>query len=119
MAPDLHVFSRPVRYLILAVLGGSVALFALLVLLGLASTPTTTLDAAVVDSVPADSDAEVYPLSTFPAESPIRTVVEEALRNGSASVRTTTEAVRSADVSIPTFYVRDDGRIVRVSVDAD
>ncbi len=118
MVPDLHVLSKPVRYLLLGVLGSAVLLFAVLVLLGLASTPTVTVEATVVGGVPPDAAAEdVYPLSRFSADSPVRAAVEAALRSGSGSVETTTERYRAENV--PTaFYVRHDGDVVRVSVDA-
>jgi hypothetical protein len=58
----------------------------------------------------------VRPLSTFPAESPIRTVVEAALRAGSASATARTTTVREADVPTTEFHVEHDGRVVRVVI---
>ena len=72
------------------------------------------VEATVVDSPPAD--AEVYPLSELPEGSPVRTAVREALRTGSGSVEATTEEVRAAGVPATEYYVRHDGRVVRVSL---
>jgi hypothetical protein len=69
MVPDTAVFSKRARYLVFAVLGTDVFLFALLILLGLASTPTVTVEATVVDDAP--SSAEVYSLSSFWEESTV------------------------------------------------
>ncbi|WP_251342579.1 hypothetical protein [Haloplanus halophilus] len=119
MVPDLHVVSKPVRYLVLGVLGAGVLLLVVLVLLGMASTPTVTLEATVVDSVPSETAAEdVHSLSGFADDSPVRAVVEDALRTGSASVEATTADVRDADVPSTEFYVRHDGRVVRVVIDS-
>jgi hypothetical protein len=122
MAPDLHVLPGPVRYLVLGVSGSGVLLLAVLVLLGVASTPTVTLEATVVDSVPpgADVDEDVYPLSRFGAESPVRAAVEEARRStsGTGSVETTTERYRAENLPTTAFYVRHDGAVVRVSVES-
>ena len=72
----MSVFPKTVRSLVFAVLGTGVLLFGLLILLGLASTPTVTVEATVVDDVP--SDAEAYSLSTFSAESRVRVAAEMA-----------------------------------------
>jgi hypothetical protein len=117
MVPDLDVFPRPVRRLILAVLVLGPLVLAGLVLLGASSSPTVVLEATVVDAAPAD--AEVYPLSGFPEDSPTRDAVEDALRDGSGSVEATTEAVRSDDVPATEYYVRHDGRVVKVSVNSN
>ncbi|SEA06284.1 hypothetical protein SAMN04488065_1646 [Haloplanus vescus] len=119
MVPDLRVVSKPVRYLVLGVLGAGVLLFAVLVVLGTLSTPTVTVEATVVDSVPADAtDEDVSSLSDFPADSPIRAVVEDALENGTASATATTAEIRAADAPGTEWYVRHDGRVVRVEVNA-
>ena len=122
MVPDLHVVSKPVRYLVLGVLGSGVLLFAVLVLLGTLSTPTVTLEATVVDSVPpgADADEDVYPLSRFSSESPVRTAIEESLRSetGAGSAETTTERYRAENPPTTEFYVRHDGRVIRVAVES-
>jgi hypothetical protein len=119
MVPDLHVVSRPVRYLVLGGMGSGVLLLAVLVLLGIASTPTVTLEATVVDSVPPDAaaDEDVHALSRFSADGPVRAAVESALRSGSESVETTTERYRAEDLPATEFYVRHDGAVVRVSVE--
>jgi len=114
MAPDLDVFSSPVRFLVLTILGSGVLILVVLVLAGLASSPTVVLEATVVDAP--SSDDEVYTLSEFSAESPVQTVAEKALRTGSGSVETTTEEMRSEEVPTDEFYVRHHGRVVRVSV---
>ncbi|MFC6940750.1 hypothetical protein ACFQE8_12390 [Salinirubellus sp. GCM10025818] len=116
MVPDLEVFPESVRYPILAVLGVGVLSLVGLVLVGLTSSPTVVLEATVVDAPP--PDGEVYALSEFSGESPVRAVVEEALRTGSASVQTTTDRVRSEDVPIDAFYVEHDGRVVSVDVNS-
>jgi hypothetical protein len=116
MAPDLEVFPEPVRYLILAVLGVGVLSLGGLVLVGLTSSPTVVLEATVVDAPP--SDGEVYALSEFSDGSPVRAVVEEALRTGSASVKTTTDRMRSEDVPIDAFHVSYDERVVKVDVNS-
>ena len=116
MVPDLEVFPDPVRYLILAVLGVGVLSLVGLVLVGLTSSPTVVLEATVVDAPP--SDGEMYALSEFSEGSPVRAAVEEALRTGSATVQTTTDRMRSEDVPIDAFYVRHDGRVVSVDVNA-
>jgi hypothetical protein len=114
MVPELGVFPRPIRYVVLALLVlGPLALGAL-VLAGAGSTPTVVVEATVVDSPP--SDAEVYALSEIPDDSPVRTAVEEALRTGSGSVEATTEEVRADGFPVTEYYVRHDGRVVRVSL---
>ncbi|RLM56473.1 hypothetical protein DVK02_08155 [Halobellus sp. Atlit-31R] len=114
LIPDLSAFPRPVRYVAVALLAGVPIAVVLVVLIGFANSPTAALDAIVVDAP--TSDAEVYPLSSFDGESPVRQVVEAALQARSASVQTTTERLQSADVPIDKFYVRHDGRVVRVAV---
>jgi hypothetical protein len=114
MVPDMAVFPKPVRSLVFAVLGTGVLLFALLILLGLASTPTVTVEAAVVDDAP--SNAEVYSLSTFSEESKVRAAVEEALQSDSASVEATTEEIRTDEVPTTEFYVSHEGRVVHVTL---
>jgi hypothetical protein len=116
MVPDLGVFPRPVRYLILLFLVSGVLLLVGLVLAGLASSPTVTLEATAVEAPPSDGD--VYALSEFSEGSPVRAVAEEALRTGSASVETTTGEVRSEDVPTDVFYVVRNERAVKVSVAA-
>lgn len=111
MVPDLDAFSRPVRYLVLAVVVLDPLFFAALVLVGTASRPTVAVEATVVDEPPATED-RVYRLSGVDDESPTRAAVEEALRDGSGSVMTTVEEVRSD----PEFYVRHDGQVVRVTI---
>jgi hypothetical protein len=115
MVPDLEAFPKPVRYGLLAVLVLGPLLFGLLVVLGGVSSPTVVVDATAVDSPP--SDAEVYRLSGFAEGSPIRAATEEALRDGSGSVETTVADVRSGTYPGTEFYVRDDGRFVRVTID--
>ena len=115
LIPDLSAFPEPVRYLVLSVLVvGPLALAAVVVVVGTLSSPTVVLEATVVDAPP--SDAEVYPLSSFSEDSPIRTVVESALEDGSASVQTSVDRVRSADVPLRKLYVSHEGRVVRVAV---
>jgi hypothetical protein len=114
MVPDIEVFPRPVRRLLLALLVLGPLVFGALVLLGAGSSPTVVIEATVVDSPPPDAD--VYPLSRVPDDSPVRAVVTDALSDGSASVEATTEAVRSDGVPATDYYVRHDGRTVRVSV---
>jgi hypothetical protein len=114
MVPDMAVFSKPVRYLVFGVLGTGVFVFALLILLGLVSTPTVTVEATVVDDAP--SDAAVYPLSSFSEDSEVRVAVEEALRSGTASVEATTEEIRDDDVPATEFYVSHEGRVVHVTL---
>jgi hypothetical protein len=114
MAPDLNVFSKPVRYGVLALLVLGPLLFGALVLAGAGSSPTVVVEATVVDSPP--SDAEVHQLSRFDDGSPVRAAVEEALRDGSGSIETTTEEVRADDLPADGYYVSHDGRTVRVSV---
>jgi hypothetical protein len=119
MAPD--VVSKQIRCLVLGVLAAGVGLLIVLVLLGMASTPTVTLEATVVDSVPSGADAEdVYPLSRFAAESPVRAAVERSLgsESESRSVETTTERYRAENVPATEFHVRHEGRVVRVSVES-
>lgn len=110
--PDMPVFPKTVRSLVFAVLGTGVLLFGLLILLGLASTPTVT----VVDDVLPDADA--YSLSTFSAESRVRVAAETALgsESGSASVTATTEEIRTDAATETEFYVEHEGRVVRVAV---
>jgi hypothetical protein len=115
LVPDLDVLPTPVRYLVLVVLVGGPLLFVVLLLVGTASTPTVVVEATVVDAPPADED-DVYALSRFPAESPVRVAVEEALRDGSASVEATTDEVRHDGVPVTDYYVEHDGRTVRVTV---
>lgn len=114
MVPDLDVFPRPIRRLILAGLVLGPFLLMTLVLLGAGSSPTVEIEATVVDAPP--SDADVYPLSDLSEDSPTRAVVEDALRDGSSTVEATTEEVRSDGVPATEYYVRHDGRVVRVSV---
>ena len=111
MVPDLETFPRPVRSLVLAALVLGPLLFAAAVLVGTASSQTVVVEATVVDAPPAD-DEDVYQLAGFPEEAPTRTAVEEALSDGSGSVTTTVEEVRSD----PEFYVRHDERVLRVTV---
>jgi hypothetical protein len=108
----MPVFPKTVRSLVFAVLGTGVLLFGLLILLGLASTPTVT----VVDDVLPDADA--YSLSTFSAESRVRVAAETALgsESGSASVTATTEEIRTDAATETEFYVEHEGRVVRVAV---
>ena len=112
----MSVFPEAVRYLVFAVLGTGVLLFGLLILLGLASTPTVTVEATVVDDVPPDADA--YSLSTFSAESRVRVAAETALgsESGPAAITATTEEIRTDAASETEFYVEHQGRVVRVSV---
>jgi hypothetical protein len=114
LIPDLSAFPEPVRYLVLSVLVAGPLALAAVVVVGMLSSPTVVLEATVVDAPP--SDAEVYPLSTFSEDSPIRTVVESALEDGSASVQTSVDRVRSADVPLRKWYVSHEGRVVRVAV---
>jgi hypothetical protein len=114
LIPDLDVLPRPVRYLVLGVLVLGPLLLLALVLAGAGSTPTVVVEATVVDSPP--SDAEVYALSELPDGSPVRVAVEEALRDGSGSVEATTDEVRHDGVPATDYYVRHDGRVVRVTV---
>jgi hypothetical protein len=115
LVPDLDVLPTPVRYLALVALVGGPLLFVVLILVGTASTPTVVVEATVVDAPPAGEE-DVYPLSRFPAESPVRVAVEEALRDGSASVEATTDEVRHDGVPTTDYYVEHDGRTVRVTV---
>jgi hypothetical protein len=114
MVPDMDVFPRPVRYAVLAALVLGPLLLGLLVLAGVGSTPTVVVEATVVDSAP--SDADVYPLSALSEGSPPRVAVTEAVRDGSSSVEATTQEVRSDGVPATSYYVRHDGRVVKVSV---
>ena len=112
----MSVFPKTGRSLVFVVLGTGVLLFGLLILLGLASTPTVTVEATVVDDVPPDADA--YSLSTFSAESRVRVAAEAALgsASGSASVTATTEEIRTDAATETEFYVEHEGRVVRVAV---
>ncbi|WP_380681036.1 hypothetical protein [Salinigranum sp. GCM10025319] len=114
MVPELGVFPEPIRYVVLALLVLGPLVLGALVLAGVGSTPTVVVEATVVDSPP--SDAEVHALSTVPDDSPVRTAVGEALRTGSGSVEATTEEVRADGFSATEYYVRHDGRVVRVSL---
>lgn len=120
MVSDLHVVSRPVRHAILGVLGVGVFLLVVSILFDTLSTPTVTLEATVVDSAPPGADADVYSLSGFSTGSPVRTAVAEALRSetGSASAETTTERYRAENLPTTEFYVRHDGRVVRVAAES-
>jgi hypothetical protein len=114
LVPDLDVFPRPVRKLLLAVLVLGPLCFFVLVLAGAGSSPTVVVEGKAVESAP--QNAAVYPLSRFPDDSPVRVAVREAVRDGSGSVETTTDAARYDGVPHSGYYVRHDGRIVEVSV---
>lgn len=116
MVPDLAVFPEPVRYVVLALLVLVPLLLGALVLAGVGSTPTVVVEATVVDAPP--SDVEVHPMSDLPEGSPVREAVDEAVRNGSGSVETTTDAVRADGLSATAYYVRHDGAVVRVAFDS-
>jgi hypothetical protein len=116
LIPDLEVLPWPLRYLALGLLVLGPLLLLALVLVGAGSSPTVTVEATVVDAPP--SDAEVHALSEFPADSPVRAAVEEALREGTGSAQGTKAEVRNGAASGTEYYVERDGRVVKVTLGA-
>ena len=95
----------------IVVTGVALAVVALVDTVG--STPVV-LDATVIETPP--SDATVREVDEFPAESPVRTVIERARADSSASVDTTRKRLRDADVTGTRLYVVSGERVVRVNV---
>lgn len=114
MVADLEVLPQSLRSVLLGLLVLGPLVLLGLVLAGAGSSPTVVVEATVVDAPP--SDAAVYELSALSEGNPVRNAVEAALRSGSTSVEATTEAVRTDGVPATAFYVRHDGRVVKVTV---
>ena len=116
MVPDLAAFHKPVRYVLLAVLVLGPISLVIVVLVGVTSSPSVVVEATVVDARP--SEADVYTLSEIPEDSPLRPVVLQAFRAGSAEAEVKTEQLRFDGFPTRGVYNRHDGRFVKVTVDS-